>query len=207
LEEKILSLIEPAAADLGYRIVRIRMSGLRRKTLQIMGERISDGGMGIEDCEALSRAVAPVLDAHDPIKDEYNLEVSSPGIDRPLVRVEDFERFIGHDVKLETIAMIDGRRRFKGVIAGAADGRVHIQTPEGRAELAFGEIREARLVLTDRLIEEDLRRARAADDRDQRAPAALSMPTEDAAPASPPRAAAKPGGKKPTTKPTKRTDS
>lgn len=179
LEEKILALIEPAASDLGYRIVRIRMSGLRRKTLQIMGERIADGGMGIEDCEALSRAVAPVLDAHDPIRDEYNLEVSSPGIDRPLVRLEDFTRFAGHEAKLETVAMIDGRRRFRGVIEGADAGAVSLSTPEGPATIQFSNIREARLVLTDRLIEEDLKRARAEEAKDPSLRQPLAMPQNE----------------------------
>jgi ribosome maturation factor RimP len=178
LEEKILGLIEPAAADLGYRIVRVRMSGLRRKTLQIMGERLLDGGMGIEDCETLSRAIAPVLDAHDPIKDNYNLELSSPGIDRPLVALEDFVRFIGHEAKLETALMIDGRRRFRGVIAAAADATVTLAGADGQFVLAFSNIREARLVLTDRLIEEDLKRARAEEANDPRAAPALSVPEE-----------------------------
>lgn len=186
LEEKLLALIEPAAADLGYRIVRVRMSGLRRKTLQIMGERVSDGGMGIEDCQALSRAVAPVLDAHDPIKDEYNLEVSSPGIDRPLVRVEDFARFIGHEAKIETVAMIDNRRRFRGVIMAAEGDAITIDSPDFNATIAFSNIREARLVLTDRLIEEDLKRARAEEAQDEaRAPAALSLPLNDEAAPNP----------------------
>jgi ribosome maturation factor RimP len=185
LEEKILTLIEPAAADLGYRIVRIRMSGLRRKTLQIMGERAADGGMGIEDCEALSRAIAPVLDANDPIKDEYNLEVSSPGIDRPLVRVEDFERFMGHEAKLETVAMIDGRRRFRGMLNGIDGAAILVSTPEGDARLEFSNIREARLVLTDKLIEEDLRRARAEEAADPAPRQPLAIPLDEATPDTP----------------------
>lgn len=213
LEEKILALIEPTAADLGYRIVRVRMSGLRRKTLQIMGERLSDGGMGIDDCQTLSRAIAPVLDAHDPIKDEYSLELSSPGIDRPLVAVEDFVRFTEHEAKLETTLMIEGRRRFRGMIAGVEDGAILLDAAEGRYVIAFSNIREARLVLTDRLIEEDLKRARAEEAKDPRQAQALSVPIEPEAaqaslrvqPKTPSKAAGAKaaGGKpKPTKKPT-----
>jgi ribosome maturation factor RimP len=184
LEEKLLALIEPAAGDLGYRIVRIRMSGLRRKTVQIMGERIADGGMGIEDCERLSRAIAPVLDAHDPIKDQYSLEVSSPGIDRPLVRLEDFNRFLGHEVKLETVAMVEGRRRFRGVIEAVEGDGVILDGPDLRAVLAFSNIREARLVLTDALIAEDLKRARDEEAKDVKTLQPLSVPEDLGEPAT-----------------------
>src|SRR5690606_33435063 len=117
VEERVIALIEPTAAELGYRIVRVRLSGNRRKRLQVMAERVSDGQMGIDDCSRLSRALSPVFDLEDPVQGEYDLEISSPGIDRPLIRLEDFERYVGHEAKLETAAMIDGRRRFKGVIA------------------------------------------------------------------------------------------
>lgn len=166
VEERIIALIEPAATELGYRLVRVRLMGLKRKRLQIMAERISDGGMGVEDCETLSRALSPVLEAEDPIKGEYDLEMSSPGIDRPLVRIEDFARFVGHEAKLETAAMIDGRKRYRGVIAGVDGDNVIVQMAEGEARLPFAQLSEARLVLTDRLIEEDLRRAKAADAAD-----------------------------------------
>jgi ribosome maturation factor RimP len=162
-EERILALIEPEAEGLGYRIVRVRLSGNRRKRLQVMAERASDGAMDVDDCARLSRALSPVLDLGDPIAGEYDLEVSSPGIDRPLMRLEDFERFTGHEAKLETVAMIDGRRRFKGVIAGVDGEDVRLTTPEGD-ELRFtlASLLDARLVLTDKLIEEDLRRAKVA---------------------------------------------
>ncbi len=169
VEERIIALIEPAATELGYRLVRVRLMGLKRKRLQIMAERISDGGMGVEDCEILSRAVSPVLEAEDPIKGEYDLEMSSPGIDRPLVRIEDFERFVGHDAKLETAVMIDGRKRYRGVIAGVEGDIVLVQMAEGAVRIPFAQLSEARLVLTDRLIEEDLRRAKAADAADDAA--------------------------------------
>ncbi len=156
-------MIEPEAEGLGYRIVRVRLSGNRRKRLQVMAERASDGYMGIDDCGRLSRALSPMLDLKDPIAGEYDLEVSSPGIDRPLMRLEDFERFAGHEAKLETIGTIDGRRRFKGVVAGIDGDEVRLTQPEGgELRFKFAGLSDARLVLTDRLIEEDLKRSKAA---------------------------------------------
>jgi ribosome maturation factor RimP len=158
----VLALIEPAAADLGYALVRVRISGMRRKRLQVMAERIADGGMGIEDCEALSRAIGPLLDVEDPIAGEYDLEVSSPGIDRPLVSLEDFKRFVGHETKLELARMIDGRRRFRGVIEGVENGDILLAADTGLVRLPYAALSEARLVLTEALIEADLKRAEAA---------------------------------------------
>ena len=163
VEERVIAHIEPSAAELGFRIVRVRLSGNRRKTLQIMAERVSDGQMSVDDCGRLSRALSPLFDLEDPIPGEFTLEISSPGIDRPLVRREDFERFVGHEAKLEIAAMNDGRRRFRGVIAGVDGDEVQLKLPEGN-EVSFelAALSEARLVLTDKLIEEDLRRAKAA---------------------------------------------
>ena len=165
VEERVAALIEPAADELGYRLVRVRVSGLRRKHLQIMAERVSDGQMVVEDCARLSRAVSALLDEHDPIPDEFDLEVSSPGIDRPLMRIEDFERFTGHEAKIETLAMIDGRKRFKGVIVDVEGGNIRLKLPDSEidAVLPFSSLADARLVLTDRLIAEDLRRSKAAE--------------------------------------------
>lgn len=163
LEEKLIALIEPAAGDLGYRLVRVRLSGLRRKTLQIMAERVSDGLMALEDCEALSRALSPVLEANDPIQGAYALEVSSPGIDRPLVQLEDFTRFNGHLARVETNQMVDGRRRFKGAIAGVEGDAILITMETGTARIPFPWIIAARLELTDALITEDLRAHAAAE--------------------------------------------
>ncbi len=171
VEERIVALIEPVAEDMGYRLVRVRLSGLRRKRLQIMAERLNDGRMEVDDCTVLSRTVSAMLDEADPIADQYDLEVSSPGIDRPLMRLEDFERFTGHDAKLETALMIDGRKRFKGVIAGVDGQDVLLKTQDGDVRLNFAGLSDARLVLTDRLIEEDLRRAKAAErDEEKRKP-------------------------------------
>lgn len=163
MEERVIALIEPTAADMGYRIVRVRLSGQRRKRLQIMAERTADGQMSVEDCSRLSRALSPVFDLEDPIQGEYDLEISSPGIDRPLMRIEDFERFTGHEAKLETAQMIDGRRRWKGAIKGVEGDVIVLATEQGEARLSFPQLSDARLVLTDKLIEEDLKRARAAE--------------------------------------------
>lgn len=163
VEERVIALIEPTATELGYRIVRVRLSGNRRKRLQIMAERLSDGEMGIHDCTRLSRALSPVFDLEDPIQGDYDLEMSSPGIDRPLMRIEDFERFKGHQAKLETVAMADNQRRFKGVITGVEGDMIVLETEQGEAKLKFSTLSDARLVLTDKLIAEDLKRAKAAE--------------------------------------------
>lgn len=166
-EERVVALIEPTAAEMGYRLVRVRLSGNRRKRLQIMAERLSDGQMGIDDCTRLSRAISPIFDLEDPIQGEFDLELSSPGIDRPLMRVEDFERFIGYDAKCETAAMVNNQRRFKGVIAGVAGEAITLSTEHGDVTLNFSQLSDARLVLTDKLIELDLKRARAAEAADK----------------------------------------
>ncbi len=164
VEERIIALVEPTAAQLGYRLVRVRVSGNRRKTLQIMAERASDGLMNVDDCTRLSRAISPMFDLEEPIPGEFSLEISSPGIDRPLMRIEDFERFTGFEAKLETAAMIDGRKRFRGDIVGVDGDEIHLRTPEGEdLRFKFSALSDARLVLTDKLIEDDLRRAKAAE--------------------------------------------
>jgi len=139
-----------------------------------MAERVSDGQMGIDDCGRLSRALSPVFDLEDPVQGEYDLEISSPGIDRPLMRIEDFERFIGHEAKVETAAMIDNRHRWRGVIKAVEGDEIVLATDTGDTRLKFSALSEARLVLTDKLIEEDLKRARdaeAAGDEENSSPA------------------------------------
>jgi ribosome maturation factor RimP len=163
VEERVIALIEPTASQMGYRIVRVRLSGNRRKRLQIMAERMTDGLMNVDDCGRLSRALSPVFDLEDPVQGEYDLEVSSPGIDRPLMRIEDFDRFKGHEAKLETAAMIDGRRRFKGTIERTEGDVIVLATEQGEARVHLGQLSDARLVLTDKLIAEDLKRANAAE--------------------------------------------
>jgi len=163
VEERVIALIEPTASGLGYRVVRVRLSGNRRKRLQIMAERVTDGQMGIDDCGRLSRALAPVFDLDDPVDGEYDLEISSPGIDRPLMRIEDFERFVGFDAKLETAVPVNNQRRWKGVISAVEGDDITLATDQGEAKLKFSALSDARLVLTDKLIEDDLRRAKAAE--------------------------------------------
>lgn len=168
VEERVLALIEPIAEGAGFRIVRIRVSGLRRKTLQIMAERVSDGMFSPRDCSRLARAASEALE-----EIEYEtLEVSSPGIDRPLMRLEDFTRFAGHEAKLETTQMLDGRKRYKGVLKGVDGEMIRIALDEGEFpnnefRVPFSALHDARLVLTDKLIEEDLRRAKAAEAEDE----------------------------------------
>ena len=164
LEETVLDLVEPAAADVGCQIIRVRITGMKRKRVQIMVERSADGGCGIDDCERVSRAVSALFDVADPIPGEYDLEVSSPGIDRPLVRLDDFARYVGHEAKLETTRLIDGRKRYRGEIAGVEGDVVVIDLDTGPARLLFADLMEARLVLTEKLIAEDLKRA-AADEK------------------------------------------
>jgi ribosome maturation factor RimP len=153
---------------LGYRLVRIRISGADGCTVQIMAER-PDGTMTIEDCEAVSRALSPVLDVADPVGHSYRLEVSSPGIDRPLVRRADFERYAGHLLKVEMAVAIDGRRRFRGILLGTEGGLARLRREDAAADepaeflLPIVEMTEARLVLTDALVTEALRRGKAAE--------------------------------------------
>jgi ribosome maturation factor RimP len=151
---RLLELLAPVAEAIGYEIVRLRlMGGDHRRTLQIMAER-DDGTMLGEDCTALSRAVSEVLDAADPIKGDYSLEVSSPGIDRPLTRLKDFETYAGYEARLELDRLADGRKRFKGGIVGVEDGAVALNA-EGEADtilIPFAWISEAKLVLTDELM-------------------------------------------------------
>ena len=151
---KLLELLDPVAESLGYEIVRLRlMGGTETRRLQIMAER-PDGEMVISDCTRLSRAISEVMDAADPITGEYTLEVSSPGVDRPLTRVKDFEAYVGFDARLELDRLAEGRKRFKGRLAGVEDGAVLIDL-EGESETAvvpFAWLVEAKLILTDDLM-------------------------------------------------------
>jgi len=158
--ELLEALVAPAVEAAGYRLVRLRLMGGKHKTLQIMAEK-PDGTMDVDDCAALSHAISEMLDAADPIADDYSLEVSSPGIDRPLTALEDYARFSGHDARIELFTPLNGRKRFKGLVIGL-DGRdvlVDIQGAGGieRVRLPFNEIAEAKLVLTDKLIQESLK--------------------------------------------------
>jgi ribosome maturation factor RimP len=168
LAARVAAIAAPVLRDLGYRLVRVRISGTEGCTVQIMAER-PDGTMSVEDCEAVSRALSPVLDVEDPVAEAYRLEISSPGLDRPLVRRSDFIRHAGHLVKIEMEVPVEGRKRFRGAIAGVEGDMARIQRDDVKADeaaeilLAIEDMAEAKLVLTDALIAESLRRGKAAE--------------------------------------------
>jgi ribosome maturation factor RimP len=164
---RVAAIAAPVLAGLGFRLVRVRVSASSGCTVQIMAER-PDGTMVIEDCETASRALSPVFDVEDPIDREYRLEISSPGIDRPLVRLSDFERHAGHEMKVEMAVPLNGRKRFRGLLLGTEGEAARMRrtdTAEGEiaeVSLPIGDMVEARLVLTDDLVRESLRRGKAA---------------------------------------------
>jgi ribosome maturation factor RimP len=149
---EIERLVEPSLDAMGYELVRVRVTGGGRSTLQIMAERKDRLEMTVENCAEISRNLSALLDVEDPIPEAYALEVSSPGIDRPLVRLQDYERFAGFEARIETKRPHDGRRKFTGRLAGVRDERVAIGGETGEAEIPFDEIERANLVLTDELI-------------------------------------------------------
>lgn len=161
IDRRLAEIITPAIEDLGFELVRVRLMSGKSTLLQIMADR-PDGGIEVDDCARISNAVSAVLDVEDPILDQYTLEVSSPGIDRPLTRLKDFDTFEGYEARLETAELIDGRRRFKGVLAGIDGNEVLINVEEGTIGLQFDWLSEAKLVLTDDLITEMLRQRKAA---------------------------------------------
>ncbi len=162
LDLRIAQMIEPLLQSMGYNLVRVRLSGQNGLTLQIMAERF-DGTMTVEDCEQVSMAVSPVLDVEDPIDKAYHLEVSSPGIDRPLVRKSDFEKWIGHLLKCETSVIVDNRKRFRGKLVSANDIGFTVERDqpgygeELTVEIPYSALSEARLILTDDLIRDALK--------------------------------------------------
>ena len=176
---RVAAIAAPVLEGLGYRLVRVRVSGFAGCTVQIMAER-PDGTMRIEDCETASRALSPVFDVADPVDRAYRLEVSSPGIDRPLVRRSDFDRYAGHAVKVEMAVPVAGRRRFRGVLLGSQGEAARIRRDdvaageEDEVTLPIADMAEAKLVLTDALVAESLRRgkadAAAAEQGDDRSP-------------------------------------
>jgi ribosome maturation factor RimP len=161
---RVATVVEPVLASLGYRLVRVRVSAFAGCTVQIMAER-PDGSMNVEDCEIASRALSPVLDVADPIESAYRLEVSSPGIDRPLVRRSDFDRYAGHVAHVEMQVPIDGRRRFRGELGGTEGDCVRLRRGDAEKDpgdvlLPINNMTEARLVLTDALVAQSLRRSK-----------------------------------------------
>jgi ribosome maturation factor RimP len=162
VDQRIAEIIEPVITGMGFLLVRVRLSSQNGSTLQVMAER-EDGTMTVQDCEAISLAISPVLDVEDPVEKAYHLEVSSPGIDRPMVRKTDFERWQGHIVKIETSILVDNRKRFRGKIAGMDADGFQLE----RDQIAYGEepvvtipfntLSDAKLVLTDDLIRDALK--------------------------------------------------
>ncbi len=161
LDRRVADIIEPVLVPMGYQLVRVRLSSQNGATLQIMAER-TDGTMTVEDCEAISTAISPVLDVEDPVEKQYHLEVSSPGIDRPMVRKSDFTRWAGHLIKCETSILVDNRKRFRGKIVAADDEGFTIERDQpayGEAPtvvIPFTALAEGRLILTDDLIRDAL---------------------------------------------------
>lgn len=167
LDARVAAIAGPVVEGLGYRLVRVKTSRRNGLTLQIMAER-PDGTMTVEDCEAISRDLSPALDVEDPISEAYHLEVSSPGIDRPLVRRSDFERWAGHITKVELATPLEGRKRFRGTLLGLEGQAAVLKIDDAAAGatdrflLPLDQIGEAKLVLTDELIDDTLRQASAA---------------------------------------------
>lgn len=180
---EIAALAEPVLDSLGFRLVLVRIMGGQGPVVEIMAER-PDGTMSIEDCKTVSQSLSPVLDVHDPLPNSsgYRLQISSPGIDRPLVRASDFDKWAGYEARLETKELISGRRRFRGLLEGFEEGEVRIEVDLGKEAgvqvigLPLALVAEAKLVLTDELVRESLRRAKKATQQ-----AAASGPSPDAA--------------------------
>ncbi|RYG91365.1 ribosome maturation factor RimP [Loktanella sp. IMCC34160] len=170
IDRRIAEIIAPVIEDMGYELVRVRLMTGKSATLQVMAQR-PDGTIEVDDCAQISTAISAVLDVEDPIVDAYTLEVSSPGIDRPLTRLKDFGLWDGYVAKIETTEMIDGRRRFKGILAGTEEDEVLITIEEGGEELTIGLkfdwLSDAKLVLTDELIRDVLRGRKDAGQIDE----------------------------------------
>ena len=160
IDRRLAALVTPAIEALGFELVRIRLMGGKTRILQVMADR-PDGGIIVEDCAKISTAISAILDVEDPLDDQYVLEVSSPGIDRPLTRLKDFDIWQGYEARIETTELIDGRRRFKGNLVGIEGEEVLLEIEEGTIGLQFEWLSDAKLVLTDDLIAEMLRQRKA----------------------------------------------
>jgi ribosome maturation factor RimP len=190
LAARVAAIAEPVVEGMGYRLVRVRISAADGCTVQVMAER-PDGSLTIEDCEEISHALSPVLDVADPVPQAYRLEISSPGIDRPLVRRSDFERHAGHLAKIEMNVPADGRKRFRGILLGVDGDAARIRIDDAKAEKAGGKLEfvlpiedmaEAKLVLTDDLIAEALRKGKEAEKAAEREARGETAPKRDYAP-------------------------
>ena len=164
---RVAEIVERTILPMGYRLVRVRINGNNGCTVQIMAER-PDGTMTVDDCELISKTISPVLDVDDPVGTAYHLEVSSPGIDRPLVRASDFQRWAGHEARIDMTLIVAGRRKFRGILLGGEGSKARLRRTDAQpgeatdVELKIDDMSEARLVLTDALVSESLRRAKAA---------------------------------------------
>lgn len=182
MDRRIADLIQPTIEGMGFELVRVRLMGGKTMRLQVMAER-PDGGIEVDECAAVSHAISAVLDVEDPIDREYALEVSSPGIDRPLTRPQDFERWAGWDARLETDDLIDGRKRFNGPLRGVENGEILIDIDKGTIGLKFEWLADAKLVLTDALIADSLRARKAQGfDPDETLSGFDEIETEDTPP-------------------------
>ncbi|MGB0959733.1 MAG: ribosome maturation factor RimP [Halocynthiibacter sp.] len=162
MDQRLAKIVQPVIESMGFELVRIRLMGKEdNRTMQVMAER-PDGGIEVDECARISTEIGAVLDVEDPIVENYSLEVSSPGIDRPLTRLKDFDLWEGYEAKLETVDMIDGRKRFKGTLGGVEGDEILITISEGTIGLKFDWISEAKLILTDELIREMLRQRKAS---------------------------------------------
>jgi ribosome maturation factor RimP len=151
--QKITDIVTPSLEALGYHIVQIKLSeGARRKTLMVMAERLDEQMMGFDDCTDISRTISALLDVDDPISDAYDLEVCSPGLDRPLTRLADYDKYKGYEAKCETMIPLDGRKRFRGTIGGTQDNNILLELDTGTVALSFNNIRSAKLVVNDTLL-------------------------------------------------------
>jgi ribosome maturation factor RimP len=167
-DRRMAEILTPVIEALGFELVRIRLMSGEYKTLQIMAER-PGGGIAVDECAKISTAVSATLDVEDPLEDQYTLEVSSPGIDRPLTRMKDFEAWEGYEAKIETTELIEGRRRFRGFLAGTEGDEILLTIEEGTIGLKFEWLSDAKLLLSDELISEMLRQRKATsiEDEDQ----------------------------------------
>lgn len=166
IDSRLAQIVQPMIEGMGYELVRLRLMGGKTTVLQIMADK-PDGGIEVDDCAKISTAVSALLDVEDPITDEYNLEVSSPGIDRPLTRLKDFDAWQGYEAKIETDELIDGRRRFKGEIVGTEGDEVLVNIDEGTIGLKFEWLSDAKLILTDDLIRDVLKNRKDAGQIDE----------------------------------------
>jgi ribosome maturation factor RimP len=198
----VARIVEPVLGDLGYRLVRVKVSAVNGCTVQIMAEK-PDGSMSVDDCEVVSRGISPALDLDDPVGKAYYLEISSPGIDRPLVRRGDFERWTGYEAKVDMKIVTEGRKRFRGILRGVEGGAAMIERLDARPDeealvkLPLVDLSDARLVLTDELIRESLRRGKALMKQDTEVPEQTEEAEADTAEVKKP----KPPGKNRKAKP------